>query len=221
MKLLNTLCELIFPKLCLICEEPLYEAHKLCLSCENKLPYYPFNLPGKSVLRNKFWGANNPTECFAMLQFAQGTICQNILHLIKYNNQQALAIELGKQMALKMDSNGFTKPSLLIPVPIHKKKKQLRGYNQAELLAKGMAAIWDIPIKNHLKRIKHAQSQTSLNREKRWDNLIETYTLKQAVAPQVHIMLVDDVLTTGATLAHCLDVLNHPNCSIATLAVSD
>jgi len=221
MKLLNTLCELIFPKLCLICNEPLYEAPKLCLACESKLPYYPFNLPGKSSLRNKFWGINNPTECFAMLQFAQGTICQDILHLIKYNNQQALAIELGREMALKMNSNGFTKPTVLIPVPIHKKKKQIRGYNQAALLAKGMALVWNIPIQNALKRIKHATSQTSLNREKRWENLKDTYILTSKIASEAHILLVDDVLTTGATLSHCLDILNYQKCSIATLAVSD
>lgn len=221
MKLLNTLCELIFPKICAVCSNALHNEDTICLRCTQQLPFYAFNQKGPSVMRNKFWGESAAQNCFSLLDFQQRNITQNILHLIKYNKQQSLALEMGKLIAKHMETGKYPKPDAIIPVPIHPKKKYKRGYNQAEVIAKGMEMYWKTPVIKALKRVKHTQSQTSLSRDKRWKNLNNTFRRQKELSAYNNILLVDDVLTTGATLAHCIAAINHPNCSIATLAISE
>lgn len=161
----------------------------------------------------------------AFLLFQKGSVVQRLLHQVKYQKQQELALYLGKLMAAKfMDYAWFSTVDAVVPVPLHPRKWAMRGFNQAQLLATGLGKQMGIPELGQLvRRVRFTDSQTKKSRVERVLNLQEAFAARKLKKPK-HLLLVDDVFTTGATLEACaLAILEaNPQCqiSIATFAVA-
>jgi ComF family protein len=223
------LTHLVYPNICLICEEE--TTHKkilLCHLCENDLHYTHFeNYTEFTKLDKLFWGRVPVEASYSLLYFEKEISTQKILHGIKYQNKKKLALEMGSRIGSKLIKiPTFIKVDCLIPIPLHAKKEYQRGYNQSRLLAEGIAQTSNIPCNDKLlKKSKHSESQTKKGRFKRWENVQNTFTIDvKNIKNYKHIALVDDVVTTGATLEACVREIKayYPKIkiSIITLAIA-
>lgn len=207
----DALLHLIYPSSCLICDRELASFEKnTCSLCMSEFHYTHFeNDPGESALDKLFWGRMPLESTFSMLYFEKSGSTQKILHAIKYRDKQQLAELMGELMGEKIasNSNKYQHIDALIPVPLHPKKLYKRGYNQSELLAKGLSRKSNIPlVTDFLTRSRHAESQTKIkNRFLRWDNIEDAFVVNLSKHKDLkHIALVDDVITTGSTLEACM-----------------
>jgi ComF family protein len=162
----------------------------------------------------------------AMFNYEKSGMAQELIHALKYESRPEIGITLGQKYGQKIGlatkDNNF---EAIIPVPLHEKKRLKRGYNQSEEFAKGMSQGLNIPIYDRvLLRQRNAPTQTALSREQRWNNVSKDYTLQfQESLISKHVLLVDDVLTTGATLEACGRLLlSIPglSLSVATIAIA-
>jgi len=228
--LLADLLALFFPRPCLACREPLVagEAH-LCTSCRTELPYTDYHLlpPERNPLARRFWGKLPVRHTLSYLRFQRHGRVQQLLHQLKYQGQVGVGHALGQLYGAELAAAGLGPEfELIVPVPLHRRKLARRGYNQAEAFATGLAAALPCPSAAHaLRRTAHTASQTRKGRAERWQNVATVFEVADpaAVAGR-HILLVDDVLTTGATLEACGAALLAAGAraiSIATIATAD
>lgn len=161
----------------------------------------------KSPIEQLFWGKLDLQEVGALWQFSKGGKVQNILHRIKYKSDKALAHFVGEQMAKALlNSTRFKDIDFIIPVPLHPKKLRKRGFNQSELIANGIAELLEIPVRTDLiKRVTKTSTQTKKSRIQRWHNVKDVFEVcKAEELENKRILLIDDVITTGATLEGCV-----------------
>ena len=159
----------------------------------------------------------------AFLRFSKKGKSQRLLHLLKYRNKPEIGEELGRLFGLELIQAGFSEAwDEIVPVPLHPLKEKRRGYNQSEVFAKGLSKSLKINVKNRLQRIKFTDTQTNKSRIERLDNMLEVFALvENANVGGRNILLVDDVITTGATLCACANVLwanGAKNVDLATIA---
>ena len=225
----DDISHLIYPNCCLICDSELPNKNiPICHFCENDLPYTLFESYTHETNMDKlFWGRVPVASTYSLLYFEKETSTQAILHGIKYQNKKKLAIEFGKRIGKQLSQQAsFDSIDCLLPIPLHPKKEYLRGYNQSLLIAEGISLEKNLPIETKgVKRIKHGESQTKKSRFKRWDNVQNTFRIDpKLIGTYKHIALVDDVVTTGATIEACINEINEifPNLkiSIITLAIA-
>jgi ComF family protein len=218
---------LFYPKTCGACEQHLVKGEEhLCLICSNNLPQTKFETLQYNPAEQIFDGRADIEFVTAFLYFAKGELTQKILHNIKYNQKKQLAVFLGKRMGEML--SGVHKRltfDAVMPVPLHPKKLKMRGYNQSLLIAEGIAEVLSLPIySNVLLRAQHTDTQTRKNRMERWENISNAFEMKHSEKiKDKHILLIDDVLTTGATLeacAHTIKSKENTKISIATLAMA-
>lgn len=197
---------LIFPNLCCACGTSLVQQEKLlCISCIYQFPYTDFHLDRDNKLAKQFWGRVNISSASAFLFFTQKSKVQKLMHQLKYNNRPEIGIELGRLYGniLKAESR-YSNIEAIIPVPLHPKKQKKRGYNQSEQFAIGLSQSLGKPINNQvIKRVKFAESQTSMNRSMRHENMKTVFKANKNNIPLNNVLLVDDTITTGATLEAC------------------
>ncbi len=222
------LINLLFPELCNGCGKLLYHGEKdICTKCLYDLPFTDFHLYEDNLVAKQLWGRLPVNAAMAMLYFKKGTKVQNLIHGLKYAGKTDIGISLGKLLANKLSKSDFYADiDIVIPVPLHQKKLRLRGYNQSEYIAKGLAEELAIPVSTkHLLRNKSTESQTKKARYTRYENMQDVFNVKNADdLLDKHILLVDDVITTGATLEACGNVLlNHgiKKLSIAAIAFAE
>lgn len=218
---------LVFPDLCGACGKNLLKGeNQICVSCLYKLPYTNFHLDQGNRLARQFWGRVELVQAIAFLHFRKGGRTQRLLHEIKYKNRQELGKRMGKLYGQKLAaSSNFIKPDLIIPVPLHPKKLKSRGYNQSACIAEGLSIALDVPVSLvHLSRNLHTETQTRKSRFARYENMQEAFVLTDGeTLRQKHILLVDDVVTTGSTLEACVLCLQQvdANISLACLAYAE
>jgi len=228
--LLADLVSLFFPQVCLACHEPLVagETH-LCTTCRTELPYTDYHLlpPAHNPLARRFWGKLPVQYTLSYLRFLRHGRVQELLHQLKYRGQAGVGRALGQLYGAELAAAGLApKFDLIVPVPLHRRKLARRGYNQAEAFATGLAAALPCPSAAHaLRRTEHTATQTRKGRTERWQNVATVFEVAQpaAVAGR-HVLLVDDVLTTGATLEACGAALLAAGAravSIATIACAE
>ncbi|RZM24661.1 MAG: ComF family protein [Pedobacter sp.] len=227
-RLLEDLLSLLFPNLCCACGLQLYrgETH-LCTGCLNNLPYTDHHTDPQNKAARKLWGRIQFDAAMAMLHFKKGSRVQNIIHHLKYGNNSGIGVQLGMMMAEKLQiATAFEQIDLIIPVPLHKKKEWRRGYNQSKSIADGIAAVLGVPV-NHTTLIRKiaTESQTNKNRFGRYENMKDVFKIMdEQVLHGKHVLLVDDVITTGATIESCANELNKcglKKLSIAAAALAD
>ncbi|HKJ78047.1 MAG TPA: ComF family protein [Prolixibacteraceae bacterium] len=224
----NDLLELFFPSLCIACGNRLVSQEKyLCLSCWADLPVTNFHLEAENKVAQIFWGRVQIENATAWFHFRKGSNYQQIIHFIKYKGIKELGLECGKRLGSCLAvSEGFKNIDAIVPVPLHPKKHKKRGFNQSEWIAKGISEMLEKPlITGNLHRKIHTSTQTKKNRLERWQNVEGIFAVKNPEEfSGKHLLLIDDVATTGATLEACAEpLLNSENTkvSIATLAYAD
>lgn len=219
----RSLLHLLFPHVCTGCARTLNDSHtQLCLQCLDALPLTHFEKIAGNPVEKKFFGRLPLHAAASYCYFTPGSLVQQLMHEIKYRGNKALALQLGRLMGEAIRAAGRIKPDMLVPLPLFAGKEKKRGYNQAALLCEGMAEIMHLPVaKNAVKRVTHTDSQTRKGRMERWENVEGRFMAADTLAIQNrHILLVDDVVTTGATLEACgMALLQEQNVtlSMATL----
>lgn len=181
----------------------------VCSTCFYALPVTSFHLtPHKNELVNKLIGLCPVKQAFAYLRFTKGGMSQKILHAIKYKDNPELATYLGHAYGtlVRNQGNPLKHIDALVPVPLHPKKLAMRGYNQSQALAEGLQQALHIPIVEGLVRTQHSLSQTKKNRMERLEAVNKIFQA-QANVQGKHLLLIDDVMTTGATLIACMNSL--------------
>jgi len=222
---LGDFVSLLFPQLCPACGEGLVAGeHVICTSCQFSLPVTNFHLQPGNIVAQQFWGRINLQGAYALYYFSKGGKVQNLMHHFKYRGMQQIGHVLGNIAGAQLMQNViFNSADVIIPVPLHKSRLRQRGFNQSACFAQGLAqkliAIVDI---DNLVRIKATETQTHRSRFLRFENMQEVFTVIHPEKLQnKHVLLVDDVVTTGSTLEACgieLLKIEGLKLSIATIA---
>ena len=217
---------LLFPELCVGCERALVSQEEhLCTHCLYHLPVTGFHLDTDNLAARQLSKRLPLVSVASYLYFSAGSSVQRIVHRIKYQKGFKLAEHLGFLYGMELSkSEAFRSCDLIVPVPLHKKRLRWRGYNQSEYFARGLARALEIEVSTgSLLRTDHSKSQTkSKSRWERFENMHGAFQVTHPARLEgKHIMLVDDVLTSGATIEACcvpLLQVNGIRLSIATLA---
>lgn len=219
---------LFFPELCVTCGNRLISQEKyVCFDCWQDIPATNFHIKPDNKVAQLFWGRVNISAATSFFSFKKGSKYQLLIHFLKYKGLKELGYETGKKFGYQLlESPDFTKADVLMPVPLHPKKEKKRGYNQSEWIARGIAEVLKKPVDTKtLQRKVFTSTQTKRNRYERWQNVEQVFGLNDPKAMEhKHILLIDDVVTTGATLEACaIHLLKQPGTkvSIATLAYAD
>ena len=222
---LNDIVNLFFPNVCVVCGEALNKQEEIvCLSCLIKLPKTGFHLHQDNPVSRVFWGRVNLKAASSFLFFNKGGSVQNLMHALKYNSRQEVGVYLGEQFGRELNESPlFNDIDLIIPVPLHPKKFHKRGFNQSAAIAAGLNKKLNVSVdtENFIRQV-NTDSQTKKSRYNRWENVKGVFGIRNKdKLIGKHLLLVDDVLTTGATLEACASILlelEDTKVSVATLA---
>ncbi|WP_430971608.1 ComF family protein [Sunxiuqinia rutila] len=204
---LNAFLELFYPRLCLVCGDKLIATETyLCLKCQLHLPRTNYHNEPDNPMEQLFYGRLPIERACAYFDFKKGSPYQKILHQLKYRGLKQLGEYMGAQFALEIqDTKWIQSVDFLCPVPLHPRKERKRGYNQSYHLAKGLSDKLGIPVEQEaLIRKKFSSTQTKKGRYERWENVETIFELRHPERFEgKHLLLIDDVVTTGATLEAC------------------
>jgi ComF family protein len=224
---LNDLAELFFPRLCVVCGYKLIEQEQwICLHCLHHIPRTNFHLEKENRVAQLFYGRVQIENATSFFYFSKGSKYQVLLHNLKYKGMKELGQEIGKHFGIDLlKSPEFSSVDVICPVPLHTTKEKKRGYNQSWWIASGIAQQMQKDLSaDNLKRATATETQTRKTRFERWQNVEGIFELTNPEAfSGKHILLIDDVITTGSTLEACAQtILSHTNAkvSIATLATA-
>lgn len=223
---INSSFNLLFPVLCPTCNEPMTSPkNTLCLQCELDLPRTNHFTLHDNMFYHKFESVQTFKSASALFLFNRKSKVQHLIHQFKYHNKSELAVSMGELLGIEIKKCAHLQNvKAIIPVPTHPKKLRERGYNQAELIAKGMANILNLPIETKVvKKIIETTSQTHRSRDERKSVLINTFeSAYQKHLENVEVIVVDDVSTTGATLEAVGDCIlqNNPKIFMHCVALS-
>ena len=227
MTLFRDFFSLIYPNNCLACGNNLIRnEHIICTSCLFHLPKTNYHLENDNPISQTFWGRTQINTAAAFYFFTKAGKVQHLVHQFKYKGKKEIGIFIGELYGKElMNTQSFAKTELIIPVPLHPKKEKKRGFNQSEIFAMGLSSSMKVPIDtNSLVRTFASETQTKKTRFKRWENVKEIFSLQNAEKlKNKHILLVDDVITTGATIEACANLLNTiegVTINIASIAVA-
>lgn len=220
----NDFFNLIFPRLCAACDGALHkEEQVICNSCQISLPKTNYHLDRKNDLNKIFWGRVDVEMIAAYYHFTKKSKVQKLLHQLKYKNNKRVGEMIGLLYGFDLkEVNSFSQIDLIIPVPLHPKKMKKRGYNQSEWFANGLAKSMKIDVNTDvLYRKVDSQTQTKKSRFNRWENVGDIFGVKNEMKIKgKSILLVDDVVTTGATLEACAQVLKQCNCKVYMVTIA-
>ena len=224
---LNNLLGLFYPNLCLACGRNLSPQQEgICISCHYKLPRTRFHLETDNPFTERFWGRASLEAGAAFLYFTKGGRAQRLIHHLKYEGKREVGIYLGRLYGeMLRTAPAFRETTLILPVPLHPRKQHQRGYNQSALFAQGLSETMDIPwLANGLQRTEYTTTQTKKSRLERFDNVERAFIIPHPDKGKgQHVLLVDDVITTGATLEACARKvleLSGTKVSMATIAIA-
>ncbi|MFZ4401132.1 MAG: ComF family protein [Bacteroidales bacterium] len=227
MTLFQDFFSLIYPNNCMACGNNLFKnEHLICTSCLFHLPKTNYHLEKDNPISQIFWGRCNINTAAAYFYFTKAGKVQHLVHQLKYKGKKEIGIYIGEIYGRElMQSPDYSKTNVIIPVPLHPKKQKKRGFNQSEVFAIGLSASMNIPIDTQtLIRTFASETQTKKSRFKRWENVKEIFSLQNPeTLKNKHILLVDDVITTGATIEACVNLLNSiegVTINIASIAVA-
>jgi ComF family protein len=203
----NALLHLAFPHICQGCGSDLLQHDQLlCLRCLSSMPATNFHMHSNNPVEKIFWGRIPFTYATAQYYFTKESLMQHLMHQFKYHGNKEMGLFMGQLMGEAFaSSNRFSCLDALIPLPLFPSKEKKRGFNQATLLCEGIASVLNIPVKkNEIIRSTHTETQTKKGRVERWQNMEDRFQLpNNASLEGMHVLLVDDVVTTGATLEAC------------------
>lgn len=204
---LDAIIGLFYPSVCAACGTSLFKWETLvCTRCRNLLPHTGYALNEDNPVARLFYGRVRLKAVTACFFFSKEGKVQHLIHELKYKGNADAGIFLGRELGKSLlEAPLFQGIDYLIPVPLHPKKERKRGYNQSLMIAQGISEVTGFPIGEHfLRRTVNSSTQTRKNREQRWENVKDIFELHHAEQLEgKYVLLVDDVLTTGATLEAC------------------
>ena len=206
-RLIEDFLSLLYPSLCVVCGRNLYRNESLiCTHCLYHIPKTNFHFLKDNPVSRLFWGRVPVEHAASYYFFEKGSRFRVLIHKMKYRGQKELGYELGKIYGAELRSSNFYHGlDLIVPVPLHPRKERKRGYNQSEWIARGIAESMEKPFDPQLVyRAVDTASQTKKNRYERWKNVENIFQVYDPAKLQnQHILVVDDVVTTGSTLEAC------------------
>ncbi len=221
--MLKSLVQLFYPRLCIACNGNLAVNETfLCTHCLLHLPQTYFHTLPEHHLSKVFWGRIPLEQALAFLYFKKGNAVQHILHEIKYKDNKELAVFIGQYYGSILQQAGLNVDGIAA-IPLHKSKQRIRGYNQSELIVQGLSASLDAENMSHyIMRHKATETQTKKQRFERWENVEDVFEVTATSAfAHKHILLVDDVITTGATIEACgKKILAIEGCKLSVASIA-
>ena len=222
----DSFLHLLFPHVCTGCgSDILNEESVLCMRCIDAMPETNFEIHPNNPVEKTFWGRLPLLGATAQFYFTKESLMQHLMHQFKYKRNKELGLQLGRIMGDQIKRSGRFEVDALVPLPLFPAKEKRRGYNQATVLCEGMAETMNIPVLDKvIVRPQHTETQTKKGRIERWKNMEGKFILSDPEAIRnKHLLLVDDVVTTGATLEACGHELLQTEgvrLSVATLCVA-
>jgi len=218
----------MFPHLCNGCGSDLLTgSHLLCLNCYENLHETGFAGLANNPVEKDLWSRLPYSAATAQYYFSKNTLLQNLIHQFKYKGNKDIGVLLGKLMGeTLLNCERFKPVEALVPLPLFADKERRRGYNQAALLCEGIASVLKVPVLyKAVQRTRYTDTQTHKTRMERWQNVEGVFVAHHNKIQVKNVLLVDDVVTTGATLEACgnalLEDIPRLNLYIATLAYAD
>jgi ComF family protein len=219
---------LFYPQLCITCGERLISQEKyLCMKCWFDIPISRFENENENKVAQLFWGRVQIEHATSYFNYRKGSRYQKLIHFIKYKGLKELGLETGRRFGdILAEAENFNQVDKIVPVPLHPKKHKKRGFNQSEWIALGISESLNKPmLENNLYRKIFTSTQTRKNRFERWQNVEGIFGIKNPEEfENQHVLIVDDVVTTGSTLEACayeLLKVSGVKVSMATLAFAD
>jgi len=202
---LDGLLHLLFPDRCIVCSCELARTERmLCSICFAELSRTYFERVHEPTELDKlFWGRISVTATYALYYYQKHNTVQPVVQAIKYKNRPDVGVFFGRLLGEQLKTLPlFSTVDVLIPTPIHSKKRYIRGYNQTEKLIEGIVSVWGgrVVDKHTVTKAVHTGSQTKLKKFGRWDNVENGFIAHPSIQQYQHVAIVDDVITTGATL---------------------
>jgi ComF family protein len=202
---------LLFPRLCYACGNHLLRNEKLiCTECYVLIPRTNYHLNVENPVAQLFWGRCLLEKATAFSFYNKGSRIRNLIHNLKYKGIQEVGFELGRIYGNTLKSNGFTNGiDIIIPVPLHPLKMRKRGFNQCDLISSGLSEVTGLPVNtDSLIRISVSDTQTKRSRYERWTNVEGIFSVTDPGSLRgCHVLLIDDVITTGSTIESCTNEL--------------
>ena len=225
---LRDLSLMAFPNNCLVCKQSLTSAEQdICFACIDSLPQTGYHTVADNPVAQHFWGRLPFIHAAAYLYVHDGNITQDMIHLLKYKRKHHVGIKLGRLYGHRLlEAQSLIHDiDLIVPVPLHINRRRQRGYNQCDYFAQGLSEVMGMPYDpDVIVRIRENISQTKRTRYDRWENVEGIFALAQPEkVKSKHILLVDDVITTGATIESCASALmtgDDVRVSVATIATA-
>ena len=223
-KLIAGFSALLFPVICKGCGKTAPSSGQiLCRLCEAHLPRTRFEKDAGNPVVQMFWGRAILEFAFSVFYYRKGELLQELIHQLKYKGSRETGTYLGEVTGKILNSTGLSKdPDVIVPVPLHPRKEKIRGYNQAAILAGGISSVTGLPVvANSVTRTVHSGSQTRRGRYERWENVEGIFkVLHPDLFRDKHVLILDDVVTTGATLeALCQELHKIPRIRITVLTI--
>lgn len=218
---------LVYPRVCLACGEGLLKQEEcICNQCIYYLPKTNFHKLPENEVSKLFWGRVAIEHAAAFYFYKKQSKVQNLLHQLKYKGQKEVGIKLGKLYGIELiQDEKYQHFDYIIPVPLHPDKEKKRGFNQSEMFARGLSESMNVPCNTELLiRNFASETQTKKTKYKRWENVKSIFEISQPeMLKGKHVLLVDDVITTGSTLEACAQHIvaaSQAKVSIAAIACS-
>ena len=222
-----SIVNLFFPKVCYACFNLLSDNQDtICINCRHDLPITNFHFDDNDAVKKVFYGRAKVKNGTALFRFEKKGLVQQLIHGLKYRGYEHIGVFLGNWLGGELKTlKQYNDIDAVIPVPLHKNKLKKRGYNQVTKFGQQIAKALNTTFKDHiLIKVTNVKSQVNKKRFARWNNSDELFTLQKAsLIEDKHILLVDDLITTGATLEACITILNkakNVKISIATMAIA-
>ena len=226
MNVISSFLDLFFPDLCKSCNNPLNVGEKIiCTNCRHKLPQTNYHLSKNNEIEKIFYGRSKIEFASSFLFFYKNSLTQNLIHNLKYKGHQEIGTLIGHWYGNKLLEESNLSFDYIVAVPLHRHKEKKRGYNQVDTFGKSLAKVFNATYsKDNLVRIYKSETQTKKSRFARWLNVKEIFSINDTeLFSNKKVLLIDDVITTGATLDACCHQLSKSpgiKISIVTMAVS-
>ncbi len=198
---------LFYPHVCTGCGSDLVQTDQLlCLRCVSNLPHTNYAQHAGNPIEKIFWGRVPLVAAHSEFYFSKESLIQHIIHQLKYKGNQDIGIYLGEILGRSLlNSNRFSGIDYLIPLPLYADKERKRGYNQAAVICRGMSGVMNVPVlTGNVTRQRYTETQTKKHRTERWENVADSFIVNDMEGLKgKNVLLIDDVITTGATLEAC------------------